>query len=561
MKRISGFLLLSLFTHQAMAQQSVGIGTATPNTSAVLDLTSTTKGLLIPRMTGAQRNAIASPASGLLVYQTNTVIIPPTSSPGFYVYDGSAWKLIAKDEDIVPPGSSASWTLSGSNQYSTPSGNVGIGTTAPTDKLDVRGSFRLSNGSSVPVLKLYGGASPFFSSQIDFNDNAGNNLNRIGSSAGLLFLATAGHGDHLVLQPDGLITTGAGSALYINGTGNSTSTVRLNDEIPAIEFNTGTTEKGIIRAIGNNMTFETASGNTTGDIQFRMNNSNKLVIKENGSVGIGTSAPAEKLHVAAGDIILDNPNATFRLRDIEDKGFVQLSGDNLRIGCYSSNATGRIIFRNNGADQMLIDENGSVCIGTSNATAKFTVAGQTVMNNGVSNALNVVGKFSVSKGGEAIHISGTDAAINFFNGAQQRGYLWNTGNDMQLGASVGSGRLLLNAAQVRIGGVTEAATDYKVAVAGKVICEELRVKLQSSGWPDYVFSNSYKLPTLEEVEKYIGEHKHLPNIPSAAEVEKDGIAVGDMQKRLMEKVEELTLYVIELKKQIDELKKAPTSEK
>jgi hypothetical protein len=205
---------------------------------------------------------------------------------------------------------------------------------------------------------------------------------------------------------------------------------------------------------------------------------------------------------------------------------------------------------------MLIDENGNVCIGTATATAKFTVAGQTVINNGTSNALNITGKFVVSKSGEAIHIGGTDAAINFFNGAQQRGYLWNTGNDMQLGTSIGSGRLLLNAAQVRIGGVTEAATDYKVAVAGKVICEELRVKLQSSGWPDYVFSNSYKLPTLEEVEKFIGEHKHLPNIPSAAEVEKDGIAVGDMQKRLMEKVEELTLYVIELKKQLDELKNA-----
>jgi hypothetical protein len=56
------------------------------------------------------------------------------------------------------------------------------------------------------------------------------------------------------------------------------------------------------------------------------------------------------------------------------------------------------------------------------------------------------------------------------------------------------------------------------------------------------------------VEKFIAANKHLPNIPSAVEVEKNGIEVGDMQKRMMEKIEELTLYVIELEKQVNELK-------
>src|SRR6478736_4067921 len=67
---------------------SAGIGTTTPNASSLMEMASTTKGLLIPRMTVAQRNAIASPATGLMIYQTN-------NTPGFYYYDGSAWQPVS----------------------------------------------------------------------------------------------------------------------------------------------------------------------------------------------------------------------------------------------------------------------------------------------------------------------------------------------------------------------------------------------------------------------------------------------------------------------------------
>ncbi len=103
-------------------------------------------------------------------------------------------------------------------------------------------------------------------------------------------------------------------------------------------------------------------------------------------------------------------------------------------------------------------------------------------------------------------------------------------------------------------GTTKAATGYKVSVKGKVICEELKVEL-SANWPDYVFGKNYQLRSLTEVEKYINENQHLPGLPAAAEIEKNGLAVGEMQTKLVEKVEELTLYVISLQKQIEELKK------
>lgn len=75
-----------------------------------------------------------------------------------------------------------------------------------------------------------------------------------------------------------------------------------------------------------------------------------------------------------------------------------------------------------------------------------------------------------------------------------------------------------------------------------------------TGWADYVFDEKYLLPSLESVEQHIKANKHLPGIPSAATIEKEGLNVGKVQAKMMEKIEELTLYVIELKKEIDLLK-------
>jgi chitodextrinase len=85
---------------------------------------------------------------------------------------------------------------------------------------------------------------------------------------------------------------------------------------------------------------------------------------------------------------------------------------------------------------------------------------------------------------------------------------------------------------------------YQMAIDGKLITEEVKVQL-SGDWPDYVFSPDYTLPTLEEVYRHINEKGHLINIPSATEVEANGIELGDMNKLLLEKIEELTLYILQ----------------
>ena len=103
-------------------------------------------------------------------------------------------------------------------------------------------------------------------------------------------------------------------------------------------------------------------------------------------------------------------------------------------------------------------------------------------------------------------------------------------------------------------GTTESATGYKLSVGGKIMAEELKVQLEAD-WPDFVFEPNYNLSNLSTLEKFINKNKHLPNIPSAKEVKENGIKVGEMNAKLLQKIEELTLYVIDLHKETEKLKK------
>ena len=130
--RYSFFLALlgcSVFGHTSFAQ-SLAINTTgfTAHSSAMLDITSTTKGLLIPRMTTTNRTAITSPATGLTVYDTDLNL--------FYYYNGSTWTAIANSSNY--------WTLLSGNIYNNTGTNVGIGTTTPGDKLEVNGNIRFT---------------------------------------------------------------------------------------------------------------------------------------------------------------------------------------------------------------------------------------------------------------------------------------------------------------------------------------------------------------------------------------------------------------------------------
>ena len=101
-----------------------------------------------------------------------------------------------------------------------------------------------------------------------------------------------------------------------------------------------------------------------------------------------------------------------------------------------------------------------------------------------------------------------------------------------------------------------AGSFYKMAVGGGIITEKVRVATNGTTfWADFVFEPSYELRPILELARYIKLHKHLPDIPSTAEVTKNGIDLAETQALLLQKVEELTLYVIEQNKKIGELEK------
>lgn len=147
--------------------------------------------------------------------------------------------------------------------------------------------------------------------------------------------------------------------------------------------------------------------------------------------------------------------------------------------------------------------------------------------------------------------TGAQDALGFFNAnsvaIDSNGYLG-------IGTTAPKARLHVASSMVVGSSTTVPATGYLLSVNGKIMAEEVRVQLDAD-WPDYVFDKNYRLRPLTELEQFITANKHLPGIPSAGQVATEGLMVGDMQKRVMEKVEELTLYILQLNKENQELRK------
>ncbi len=116
-----------------------------------------------------------------------------------------------------------------------------------------------------------------------------------------------------------------------------------------------------------------------------------------------------------------------------------------------------------------------------------------------------------------------------------------------------------NNGKVTIGNDVQNNTtyNYKLYVQDGILTEKLRIANRKDfiNWADFVFEKNYALLPLVTLEKYINKHKHLPDIPTTKEVNRQGIDVAEMQARLLQKIEELTLYIIQQQKEIDALKK------
>lgn len=105
--------------------------------------------------------------------------------------------------------------------------------------------------------------------------------------------------------------------------------------------------------------------------------------------------------------------------------------------------------------------------------------------------------------------------------------------------------------QGNVGIGTTSTGIHKLAVEGSIGAR--KVKVNQTGWADFVFEPDYQLPSLQEVERFVRKHKHLPDIPSAKEVEDEGLDLGEMNRRLLQKIEEQMLYIIELNNRLKAL--------
>jgi len=445
MKKIMLVMALAM-CFELQAQVAINTDGSPPDISAMLDVKATGQGLLVPRMTFAQRPV--SPVTGLIIYQTN-------SNPGFYFYDGAAWQRVGT-------ASSDFWQANGANIYFN-TGRVAIGVTEP-------------DNNGLNVLNYISGKAAV----------VGNDQSSSLWAVGMLgVLEPSILGAPLDVVNAGVLgikpNAGAnGAAVYgWNNDDNSSNYagVFISDGISATATNYGL----YAQAKG-------ADNNYAGRFKGRM-----LIEGYRGGEGASDSLST----------VLSSRVMHTRSTDTRALEGISLAQAGSGVGVYGEGGyMGVRGFAN----------------GTTYTSFVYGVYGSASGESGIGTRIGIYGAASGGATNWAGYFSSGSVYIS---------------NDLRIGT-------------------TTKAAGYDLSVNGKIACTEVLVQALSN-WPDYVFAPDYDLMSLSSLEESINKNKHLPGIPSAAQVESEGIQLGDMQIRLLEKVEELTLHLINQDKQIRQL--------
>lgn len=422
-------------------------------------------------------------------------------------------------------------------------GRVGIGTTKPSEKLDVGGTvranrFRLQNTASFNYTGDKSFLSPTSSSQ---------EISLLMSKVGFVRL-NAFKGQSV------LVSTNDVTRMRITGAGNVG--IGLDDPSERLEV------AGYIKT-------RAANPNQPNGISI---NSGKAIIESHSFPNYGSG----RLKIAQG-------NTTSALFLYENKlrfgkgmsSPTDIAGlivdDNLQVGGYSV-FKGKVVFNDeivfgNEVELPQTSFSENVGIGISIPEEKLHILDGKVRIQSTSGT-----DYNSSLGAENLVFSSqfsTYSLIHRGGPVQQNGLhiVKGTGYDeggVHINAlgKVSLGKYRPSNADVNMNGTVlisplenldlQMPSGYQLAVDGKILCEELRVKL-SETWGDYVFDEKYELMTLSELKSYIDKNQHLPGIASARQLEVEGVETGEMFRQQMVKIEELTLYVLELQKQIEVL--------
>lgn len=417
----------------------------------------------------------------------------------------------------------AQWATSGSDIYNTNGGNVGIGTSTPLWLLHLQAASPMLTFTKTGIL----------------NWTIGNVT-----------------GNNFTIMPDSY--TGSVSAFNITtignvGIGTITPAEKLSIRDPAIPFDAGS---GLVKLFfdsgngGGGVGFEKETFNTGGlrfYTQYGYGTSvEKMRITGHGDVGIGTTSPLSGggnanwltlngVSTYGGGLISSVAGVT--------KGYAYY--DNMTNSMDVQGAAGiDVTLQPASVVALTAKAGGNVGIGKTNPDYKLDVNG--TVSSGVKDYSINSATYQLTNQSNVDGISGVSptGAFRWYtnpNSSYYNGFLYQLRVFDAVNGESGGLLTIRGDGSVGIGTATPDAT-YKLSVNGFIRTKEVKVE---AGWSDYVFDKGYALKPLTEVADYISKNKHLPDVPSAAEVEKNGVKVGETEALLLKKIEELTLYLIQ----------------
>ena len=212
----------------------------------------------------------------------------------------------------------------------------------------------------------------------------------------------------------------------------------------------------------------------------------------------------------------------------------------------------RIVTRSNGTNDydnfVIVPGSGNVGIGTDNPSKMLDIRGDVALNN---YAIFSQGGSSISFGNTGIGVNNENKDIGI--DVASPGELEITRGGVHI-LGIGD-KILIDREDTRNIGIGVNNPDSKLTVKGDIHAQEVKVDLNGAIAPDFVFEENYHLPTLGELKEFIAQNKHLPDIPSGEQMNKVGFELKAMDLLLLRKIEELTLYVIDLKEENDAMKR------
>ncbi|MCB0761098.1 MAG: hypothetical protein KDC12_06195 [Flavobacteriales bacterium] len=616
------FLTLALSFTALLAQSQnvvINLDGAPGDNSAILDVQSTTSGILVPRMTTTEKTAIVSPATGLLVFDTDL--------QQFSYFDGT-WKLIQTPVQVlslsgqelsISDGNTVTLPGSGSgDMIQDTDGNTVVTThaTANSDEVSIflgnelqstytfttqNLSFDLPAQPAMAVgndagASITGGAlNTFIGNRASSEMTTGSYNSILGYEAGK---SLQGNSNTIVGTQAGFDLDGSGNTLmgdYIapsmtNGDNNVMIGVNAGSSMASgngnvfIGANTGASGSVNNRLYINN----TAGGSPLIYGEFDNNLvaiNGKLEATDGLLLGNTTSPEPGLMRYNSGSFEGYNGSAWIPLDNLASSAaFTETAGVVHNTGDLDNDD---FVFGSNSLDLNISELNfnrfffdkslGAFRAGGTISTVwdqgqigaySFATNGETLANGGYSFAANFSSEASGSNSSAFGSYTRAYSYSSFALGAHNIGLnasstVHNNQNTV-LEVGIGSNGSRANAltifrdGKVVVGGGTGLTyaslnPDYLFAVDGKLICEEIRVA-DSGNWPDYVFESEYELPHLTDVKAFIKQNGHLPGVPSAATVNGKGFEIGEMNEILLQKIEELTLYVIALQEEVNALK-------